>query len=209
MNTQQSYDQWAEQYDSNLNKTRDLEAVSLRQTLAGFKFKRALEIGCGTGKNTEWLQMVSDQLLAVDLSEEMLSIAKAKVSSKNVVFKQADITKPWDFADGLFDLVTFSLVLEHIEDLNPIYENAYRILQPGGRMYIGELHPYKQYTETKARFETDQGTQVVTCFTHHLSDFTMGAKSAGFQTELVNEYFDENVKSGTPRILTLLFNKSV
>jgi predicted TPR repeat methyltransferase len=70
MSIRNSYNHWAQQYDTNQNKTRDLEAVSFRKTLAGLHFKRSLEIGCGTGKNSDWLWMISDQLIAIDLSLE-------------------------------------------------------------------------------------------------------------------------------------------
>jgi ubiquinone/menaquinone biosynthesis C-methylase UbiE len=209
MNVNEAYDQWAEQYDTNQNKTRDLEAISLRRTLLGHHFNRALEIGCGTGKNTVWLHTISEQLLAVDLSGEMLAVAKSKVSSDQVVFKQADIRISWDFAQGKFDLVTFSLVLEHIEDLQPIFDQVYGLLEPGGRVYIGELHPFKQYNGTKARFETQKGMQTVSCFNHHVSDFTESAKQAGLDIQSINEYFDENDRQAIPRILTLVLTKEI
>ena len=34
MNVQQAYNTWAEQYDTNQNKTRDLEGITLREVLA-------------------------------------------------------------------------------------------------------------------------------------------------------------------------------
>lgn len=207
MNVQQAYDQWSEQYDTNLNKTRDLEAISLRQTLSGFRGKRILEIGCGTGKNTEWLQSITDELMAVDLSDKMLAVAKSKISSGHVQFIQADITQPWDFAKGSFELVTFSLVLEHISNLVPILQKAFHALAPGGKVYIGELHPFKQYSGSKARFDTASGTQVVSCFNHHISDFTGAAEEAGFEIELIREYFDDNDRQNIPRILTMIFKK--
>ncbi len=49
MDTEQAYDIWADQYDSNLNKTRDLEAFALQYTLKEIDFKHVLEIGCDTG----------------------------------------------------------------------------------------------------------------------------------------------------------------
>ena len=55
MDTREMYNKWAEQYDTNYNKTRDLEAFALRLTLSDFSFDNCLEIGCGTGKNTQWL----------------------------------------------------------------------------------------------------------------------------------------------------------
>ncbi|MFZ2785196.1 MAG: class I SAM-dependent methyltransferase [Sediminibacterium sp.] len=207
MNVQEAYDQWSGQYDTNQNKTRDLEALSLRQTLSGLRCKRILEIGCGTGKNTAWLQTITDEILAVDLSDKMLAVAKNKITSEQVQFQQADITQNWDFATGTFDLITFSLVLEHISDLQAVLHKAYRVLEPGGKAYIGELHPFKQYNGTKARFDTAQGIQVVTCFNHHISDFTSSAKQAGFEIELINEYFDDNDRQGIPRILILVLRK--
>ena len=50
MDVEKAYNLWADQYDTNHNKTRDLEAISLRETLADLKFDNCLEIGCGTGK---------------------------------------------------------------------------------------------------------------------------------------------------------------
>jgi ubiquinone/menaquinone biosynthesis C-methylase UbiE len=208
MEVRRAYDVWAQQYDENKNRTRDLEAISLRATLHNMTFNHCLEIGCGTGKNTEWLQSICKQMLAVDLSGEMLAKAKAKIQAGNVQFRQADITKDWDFASrAQFDLVTFSLVLEHIEHLDLIFEKLKEVVAVDGYVYIGELHPFKQYGGTKARFETESGVQVVTCFNHHVSDFTMAAKANGFRLMEINEYFDENDRTSVPRILTLLLRK--
>ncbi len=207
MNVQQAYNKWADQYDTNNNKTRDLEAISLRTTLANYQFEHSLEIGCGTGKNTEWLLTKATKVVAVDLSEEMLAKARQKLIADNVQFVQADITNDWNFANEKFELVTFSLVLEHIENLNEIFHKVAEIIKPNGLVYVGELHPFKQYTGTKARFNTADGLQIVTCFNHHISDFTTAAISNDFEIVDIAEYFDDNDNSNIPRILTLLLRK--
>lgn len=204
---QQAYNNWAQQYDSNENKTRDLEAKSLLETLASLTFEHCLEIGCGTGKNTIWLIQKAVTVTAVDLSEEMLAKAKEKIISPNVTFIQADITKPWTFVTKPYDLVGFSLVLEHIELLQPVFEKAARTLKPGGYLYISELHPFKQYNGSKARFDTAEGTQVVTCFNHHITDFTDATKANGLELLSLTEYFDDDDRNNIPRLLTLLFVK--
>ncbi len=51
MDVRESFDEWSGQYDSNKNKTRNLESVTLREIFAGYHFKNSLEVGCGTGKN--------------------------------------------------------------------------------------------------------------------------------------------------------------
>ncbi len=206
MGIRESYNEWADQYDTNANKTRDLEAVALRQMLEKITFKNVLKIGCGTGKNSIWLNEKAKHLTAVDFSEMMLAKAKEKPALKNVNFIQADITNAWSFTDNKFDLITFSLVLEHIEHLDHIFSEAHKSLEKGGFVYIGELHPFKQYAGTKARFETARGIQVLECFNHHLSDFFIAAKKVDFSIESIEEFFDESNRE-MPRILALLFYK--
>ncbi|MBE0662070.1 MAG: class I SAM-dependent methyltransferase [Bacteroidales bacterium] len=207
MDVEQSYNIWASQYDTNQNKTRDLEAVALRETLSGFQFNNCLEIGCGTGKNTEWLLGIAEHVTAIDISEEMLLKAKSKIQSQRVIFLQADITREWLFANKKYDLVTFSLVLEHIENLDEILRKVAIVVKPRAYIYIGELHPFKQYSGTKARFDTSEGQQIVQCYDHHISNFTQAAKIHGFALVDLNEYFDESNRTLTPRILTLLLRK--
>ena len=208
LEVKQAYDAWSSQYDSNENKTRDLEAFALRLCLNPISFETCLEIGCGTGKNTEWLLTKAKNITAVDLSDEMLAKAKAKISSDRVQFIQADIKKPWAFRKQQYDLVSFSLVLEHIENLEPMFSEALAALRNGGHMYIGELHPFKQYAGSKARFDTEQGQKIVECYNHNISDFTIAAKQNGLIVADINEYFDNDDRSTIPRILTIIFKKT-
>ena len=208
MNIKQAYNSWASQYDTNNNKTRDLEARAFRSSLANIPFDTCLEIGCGTGKNTIWLIERAKQVLAIDLSDEMLAKAKEKITDTRVQFKQADITAAWTFRNQGYDLVSFSLVLEHIENLHHVFKEVSDSLNAGGYVYIGELHPFKQYTGTKARFDTESGRHVVECFNHHVSDFVQSAKSVGLTLIDVNEYFDMDDRNEIPRILTILFKKA-
>ncbi len=207
MTIQEAYNNWSAIYDTNQNKTRDLEAVALKQILKDKTFENILEIGCGTGKNTEWLHKKTKNLVGVDFSEEMLEKAKQKISSENVQFVRADIQENWSFEDETYDLVTCSLVLEHIEDLNGVFKRIQRVLTQNGLFYIGELHPFKQYLGTKAQFETDAGIYELTCFTHHLSDFYKAASDNGFECMDINEWFDDKGRVGVPRILTMVFRK--
>ncbi|GAB1418396.1 hypothetical protein MASR2M12_11610 [Bacteroidales bacterium] len=207
MNVEEAYKHWSTQYDTNQNKTRDLEAISLRETLNDIKFENCLEIGCGTGKNTEWLLAKGQKITAIDLSEEMLTIAREKISNDNVQFLKVDINQDWTFTTEKFDLVVCSLVLEHIENINRIFKLISEHLTKNGTVYIGELHPFKQYSGSKASFENEEGKQTVTVFTHHISEFTSLAKQNGLTISEVKEYFDDGNTTSIPRILTLKFTK--
>ena len=207
MDTRVLYNQWSSTYDEVENKTRDLEKLAGQEVLSSLMFDNILELGCGTGKNTEWLSQRAKQHLAVDLSEEMMTKAKEKIKADHVLFQQVDITKPWDFVNEKPDLVTCSLILEHIEDLHFIFQHASRVLMEGGHFYICELHPFKQYTGSKARFETAEGLQVLECFVHHVSDYFEAAVQHGFSCIQLKEWFDENDRTNPPRLVSFLFQK--
>ena len=180
----------------------------LRNLLKDYSAKNILVIGSGTGKNTTWLVQNFEKITCVDFSEEMLAVAQKKIARADVEFIQADITGEWSFLKCKYDLIVFSLVLEHIVDLDHIFKEAFNALNDGGIIYIGELHPFKQYSGSKARFETLEGTETLTCYTHHITEFIDAAQTNKLQLKKLEEHFDEADKSGLPRILTLLFEKS-
>jgi ubiquinone/menaquinone biosynthesis C-methylase UbiE len=208
MSVQRSYNSWSATYDSVENKTRDLEKLACRQILSDVSFETVIELGGGTGKNTEWLAENAKHVTAVDLSEAMQAVAKEKIKSGNVGFKQADVKKPWDFSDSKADLITCSLILEHVEDLDFIFQQAAQHLNPSGRFYICELHPFKQYGGTKARFESDDGPQIVECYTHNLSDYFNAAEKAELSLVHLDEWFDDNDRTTIPRLVSFLFSVS-
>jgi len=202
--TQKLYDEWSATYDAVVNPTRDLEKRACESLLGQHSFERVLELGGGTGKNTAWLAERTRELVSVDLSPEMQAVARAKVTAANVEFRVGDVTRSWDFGD-VFDLITCSLILEHVEDLGHIFQQAARVLIPGGRFYICELHPVKQYAGSKARFEVESEEKILECFTHHVSDFTNAALISGFAIERIDEWFDGYDRSAMPRLVSFVF----
>ncbi len=205
MSVREAYDQWSATYDKVENQTRDLEKRACEQILSTIEFADVIELGGGTGKNTGWLARRADKVVSVDLSEEMQAIARQKVGVGNVEFLVADVTKTWDL--GPADLITCSLILEHVQHLGHIFTQASSHLLPGGYFYICELHPFKQYSGSKARFETDDGMHVLDCYVHHVTDYTDAAVAVGFSIERVDEWFDEDDRAQTPRLISFLFRR--
>lgn len=205
MKIEDSYNAWAKSYDSVENKTRDLEAVVLRETFLNPHYGNILELGCGTGKNTGWLSKKADFVTALDFSSEMIAKAQAKIEAENVIFTQTDIAKQWPVKSGWSNLITCSLVLEHIEDLQFIFKEAARVLKRRGKFYICELHPGKQYLGKQARFETEEGVHKPQAFVHHISDYLSAAKAEGFHLLDLNEWFDNDQKENVPRLISLVF----
>lgn len=208
MSTSDSYNDWAGTYDSMKNKTRDLEARVLRETFLNPHYGNILELGPGTGKNTDWLAKKADSVLALDFSDAMLAKARDKSVSKNIEFVVADICKNWPVKAGWANLISCSLVLEHVEDLNFIFKEASRTLKRRGKFYICELHPAKQYSGSRATFETKEGTHQPDAYIHHVSDYLIAAKKHNFELLDLGEHFDDREKENIPRLLSLVFESN-
>lgn len=207
MNTQSAYNIWANNYDEDLNLTRDLDAQIVTNEFSNCKFDSILEVGCGTGKNTPFFSEIADKVYAIDFSDGMISKAKEKVSTKNVGFIQADITRKWPIEKNAIDLVTCNLILEYIENLDFIFSEANRCLKERGKFFINELHPFRQYDGKKATFVNDGKTTEIDAYVHHISDFINAAINNGFKLLKLNELWHELDKNKLPRILSLLFIK--
>lgn len=204
-----SYNSWAASYDSVDNKTRDMEAEVLRKVFLNPHYGNILELGCGTGKNTGWLAEKADFVTAIDVSPNMIKKAREKIKAENVTFSESDLRVVWPVKPGWANLITCSLVLEHIKDLDFIFSEAARALKRNGKFYICELHPGKQYSGSRARFETEEGSHTPEAYVHHISDYLNAAKAHKFTLLDLNEYFDEPKKENIPRLISLVFESGI
>ena len=207
MSIEKAYNIWANQYDTNENRTRDLYKKSTIETLNKYDFESVLELGCGTSKNTKWLLNKAKRIIGLDFSQEMLNKAKEKIASDKVVFKKADLNEDWEIDNNYADLITSSLTLEHIENLDHIFGQANLKLKKNGLFFISELHPFKQYSGSKAKYETESGTKELEVYIHHVSEYIDDAKNNGFEFVEMKEWFDENNENGLPRLISFVFKK--
>ena len=207
MSIENAYNIWAHQYDTNVNRTRDLDKKCTIETLNNLVFKNVLELGCGTGKNTELLLNKAEKIIGLDFSQEMLNKAKEKISDKRVIFKKADLTKDWKIENNFADLITSSLTLEHIKNLDHVFSQANQKLNKNGLFFISELHPFKQYLGSKAQYETESGTKELEVYIHHISEYIDNAESNGLKFVEMKEWFDQNYQNRLPRLISFLFKK--
>jgi ubiquinone/menaquinone biosynthesis C-methylase UbiE len=207
MSIAKSYNSWAEQYDTNENKTRDLDKKATIETLTQYDFENVLELGCGTGKNTEWLITKAKFIIGLDFSEEMLSKAKSKINSDKIKFVQADLKKPWEIQNEFADLITCSLTLEHIKDLDFIFNQAHQKLKPNGKFFVCELHPSRQYLGSKAKYETEDGFEELEVYMHHISEYLSSGKNNSFKLIELNEWFDNQPENEVPRLISFVFSQ--
>jgi SAM-dependent methyltransferase len=97
---------------------------------------RVLEIGCGTGYFTRELVRSGADIVAIDLSPELLRIARTDCSATNVRYEIQNACA-MSYRDESFDSVVGSSVLHHLEIKEALHE-IYRVLKAGGTIYFTE-----------------------------------------------------------------------
>jgi len=207
MSIQDAYTNWSLTYDEDRNRTRDLDQQVTYSTLSGQHLGSIVETGCGTGKNTGFLAEIGDKVTALDFSAGMLARARAKVQAANVTFVEADLTQVWPVEDRSADLVVCNLVLEHIENLHFIFAEAARVLLPGGRYFVCELHPFRQYQGTQATFQHGDGAVLIDAYVHHISDFLAAAEASGLSLAGLKEWWHAEDEGKPPRLASFVFVK--
>ena len=95
-----------------------------------------LELGCGTGSFTRELARSGAEVVAIDVSPELLEIAKATCSAPNVQY-QIQNACALSYPEGAFDSIVGSSVLHHLE-IEAAVRDMYRVLKPGGSIYFTE-----------------------------------------------------------------------
>ncbi|MBN1431132.1 MAG: class I SAM-dependent methyltransferase [Anaerolineae bacterium] len=208
-----AYDRWAETYDADPNPTREMATAVLRQLNWDLSERDVIEIGCGTGHNTEWIAEHARRVIALDFSEAMLQKAKARLHSSHVQFLYHDIRLMWPIAAASVDFVIVMLVLEHIENLKTVFAEAARTLRVGGGLFLCELHPMRQVLGRQAEFRNPEtGKQeCITAYLHDVSEYLNTGLCYGFELVHMGEWRDTNtLRSEMPRLLSLqlrLLNK--
>jgi len=121
--------------------------ISLLPTVAG---KRVLDAGCGPGVYARWLVDQGAEVVGLDSSEKMLTIARQRLAGR-AHFVQADLGQPLGFLDGSFDLVLCPLVLEYVKDWTSTFKEFFRLLREPGYFVFSAGHPADEFFEHHAQ----------------------------------------------------------
>ena len=106
----------------NLNNLTDLGEV--------------LELGCGTGYFTESIVKNAKYVFATDLSDELLDIAKKRLSNIEQITFQKENGLALTFKSNKFDTVFMANVIHVIENPQKVLQESYRILKDNGLLVI-------------------------------------------------------------------------
>jgi len=126
---------------------KDVEAAILRQ-LGGRKIGNLLDAGTGTGRMLELLAPGAARAVGVDVSPEMLAIARDRLLRENIRHAQVRLADTYrlPFPNGNgeqgFDVVLFHQVLHYLDDPGAAVAEAARVMAPGGTLLIADFAPH-------------------------------------------------------------------
>lgn len=95
---------------------------------------RALDLGCGSGRHAAVMAEAYDEVLAVDLSEPMLELARRERARPGIRYERRDLREVTPERDGTFDLVFTAHTLHHVPDLQRALSGIRRLVRPGGQV---------------------------------------------------------------------------
>jgi ubiquinone/menaquinone biosynthesis C-methylase UbiE len=130
------YDKLSEVYDRDRAKGyfEFVNQFELNTILPHAKGNKVLEVGCGTGILLERVSKVAKRAVGIDLSNEMVKVAKAR----GLEAKKAFATKI-PFKDNSFDIVFSFKTLSHVPNLELALSEMARVAKPGG-LVVFELY---------------------------------------------------------------------
>ena len=142
--TAEQYDAMAAEYsaandDESVYNSR-YERPAMLRLLGDIAGQRVLDAGCGAGQLTAELIDRGASVAGIDVSENMISIARERVGDQAAFFVGSfDGRLP--FEDASFDVVVASLALHYLRDWAPPLAEFRRVLRPGGRIVFSTHHP--------------------------------------------------------------------
>jgi SAM-dependent methyltransferase len=181
------YGSWAPTYEDTVQDAMDVELLDALEQLepAG---ATVADLGCGSGRTGAWLRAHGAAAIdGVDVTPEMLELA----GRREGVFRtltEADVADT-GLPSGAYDLVTTSLVDEHLAELQPLYAEARRLLRDGGTYVLVGFHPhFIMASGMPTHFDDASGEPVaIVTHVHQLSDHVAAAHAAGFRLAELRE----------------------
>lgn len=109
--------------------------------------KKVLDLGCGAGKDALFYVQKGFTYSGVDASAEMCALAK---QDKNVSdIRNESFSQKMSFDSKEFGLIVSKYAIQTAQEIKPIYDEVYRLLDDRGYFAFLVVHPMRQFIEKK------------------------------------------------------------
>ncbi|AVJ16468.1 class I SAM-dependent methyltransferase [Serratia rhizosphaerae] len=113
----------------------------LGRLLAAHPQARVLDLGCGAGHASFTAAAQVSQVVAYDLSAQMLAVVAQAAQERGLsnIQTQQGVAESLPFADGDFDLVISRYSAHHWHDVGQALREVKRVLKPGGKAILMDV----------------------------------------------------------------------
>jgi ubiquinone/menaquinone biosynthesis C-methylase UbiE len=125
--------------------------------------------------------------VGIDMSPEMLRVARAKSSIRGRLVEADCLTLP--LRDAAFDLAICSFALEHIGNFSELARECWRVMGEPADLYISELHPAAYGAGWRTGFRDQQGALQIETASHSSAEIITEFSRAGFELAQALECF--------------------
>lgn len=168
-----AYATFAERYDA-VAPTKPYNALyerpatlALLGEVAGL---RVLDAGCGSGICSEILARRGATVHGVDVTHEMLALARRRCAGLPVELTAGDLAKPLPWlADQSFDRVLCALALDYVAPLDRVFVEFHRVARPAGVLVFSMGHPMGDWMDERTHGE--RGYHEINRFGMHWNGF--------------------------------------
>lgn len=136
----------------------------------------------------------SGMVVGVDMTPAMVQKATEnakKYGYTNVVFRQGDI-EALPVANNSIDIIISNCVLSLATDKKKVFSEAYRVLKPGGKMYVSDIVLLSTLSDKQKNNPQLRGTCVLGALLK--DDYLKIVSSVGFEINILDEDFEVNKK---------------
>jgi ubiquinone/menaquinone biosynthesis C-methylase UbiE len=183
---QEAYTLWASTYDETPNPLIALEERVLAPVMDSFASRDIVDVGCGTGRWLERLELLPPRsLTGIDSSPAMLAQAGRKCRNTTALFHASCAATP--LSDLSADCVLASFLLSYIPHLPTFAEEIARILRPGGALIVSDLHPDAITYGWRRTFRSAGNLFEIATFPYTFLDLIAAMYAAGLRLEQVEE----------------------
>lgn len=177
------YARWAPTYDRPL-RLFGIEEPPLRRLLDALPAGEVLDAACGTGRWSAYLTGRGHTVTGVDQSADMVDRARTKLPDAR--FLLGDLTR-LPLPDASVDAAVCALALVHVADLGAAFAEFARVLRPGGRVIISDVHPFLVMLGWQPQFTVDSGRAYMRLHAHKPSDYATAGLRAGLAVRSYEE----------------------
>ena len=150
---EKQYDKTAEEFNEFYDNqeahvsTDAFFSVITNEIISDIANKKVLDLGCGAGKDAVFYTQKGFAYSGVDASAEMCAMAKQDNNVSDI--RNESFSQKMSFGSKEFGLIVSKYAIQTAQDIKPIYDEVYRLLDDRGYFAFLVVHPMRQFIEKK------------------------------------------------------------